>query len=51
MNFAILEDHRVKVKERGKLDKYQDFDTELKNLLKNMKVTMITIIVGPFKQS
>ena len=47
MDFAVPADHRVKVKEGKKLDKYLDFARELKKLL-NMKVTVIPIVVGDF---
>ena len=40
-------DHRVKIKESKKRNKYQDLARELKKLW-NMKVTGITIMVGAF---
>ena len=45
MNFAVLADHRVKLKESEKNDKYHDLTKELKKLW-NMKVTFISIIIG-----
>ena len=42
MNFALVVDHRVKLKESEKRDKYLDFARELK---KNMKVTVIPIVI------
>ena len=43
MDFAVLTDHKVKLKESEKKDKYLDLARELKKLW-NMKVT-ITLIV------
>ena len=45
MDFAVSDDHRVKLKENEKKDKYLDFATELKKLW-NMKVTFIPIVIG-----
>ena len=47
MNFAVPADRRVKSKESEKKNKYLDFAWELKNKLRNMKVTVIPIVVGP----
>ena len=44
-NFAVSADHRVKMKENEKRDKYLDLAWELKKLW-NMKVMMIPIIIG-----
>ena len=44
MDFAVPSYHRVKLKEREKIDKYLDFTRELKKLL-NMKVTFILIVI------
>ena len=38
-------DHRVKLKECEKRDKYNDLPRELKKL-RNMKVTIITFVIG-----
>ena len=46
-NFAVPADHRVKLKESKKKDKYQDLARELKKLW-NMKVTVIPIAIGAF---
>ena len=43
MDFAVPADHRVKLKESEKKDKYLDFTWELKKL---WKVTFIPIIIG-----
>ena len=43
MNIAILADHRVKSKERKKMDKYLDLARELKKLW-NVKVTVMPIV-------
>ena len=46
-DFAIPADHRIKLKECEKKDKYLDLDRELKKLW-NMKVTIIPIVIGDF---
>ena len=43
--FYFLVDHRVKLKEREKKDKYRDLARELKKLW-HMKVTLIPIVIG-----
>ena len=45
MDFAVLADNRVKLKESEKKDEYLDFAWELKKL-RNMKVTFIPIVIG-----
>ena len=45
MEFAILDDHRVNLKESEKKDKYLNPARELKTLW-NMEVTFIPIIIG-----
>ena len=45
MDFAVLADHRVKLKESEKKDKYQDLAWESKKPW-NMKVTVIPIVIG-----
>ena len=45
MDFAVLTDHRLILKESGKRDKYVDLTKELKKL-GNMKVTVILFVVG-----
>ena len=45
MDFAVLADHRVKLKENEEKDKYLDLARELKKLW-NMKGTVIQIIIG-----
>ena len=45
MDFAILADHRGKIKESEKRVKYLDLARKLKMLL-NMRVTVILIIIG-----
>ena len=45
MEFAVLADHRVKLKE-SKKDKYLGLARELKKLW-NMEVTVIPILIGP----
>ena len=45
MAFTVPVNHRVKIKENEKRDKYLDLARELKNLL-NMKIIVISIVVG-----
>ena len=47
VDFAVPADHRIKLKECEKGDKYLDLARELKKLW-NMKVTIITIVIGAF---
>ena len=47
VDFAVPVDHRVKLKEYEKRDKYLDLARELKKLW-NMKVTIIPIVIGAF---
>ena len=47
VEFAVPADHRIKLKECEKKDKYLDLARELKNLW-NMKVTIIPIAIGAF---
>ena len=45
MDFNVPADHRVKLKENEKKDKYMDLARELKKLW-NMNVTFIPIVIG-----
>ena len=47
VDFAVRADHRIKLKECEKKDKYLDLARELKKLW-NMKVTIIPIVIGAF---
>ena len=47
IDFAVPADHRIKLKEFEKKDKYFDLARELKKLW-NMKVTIIPIVIGAF---
>ena len=47
VDFADPADHRIKLKECEKKDKYLDFARELKKLW-NMQVTIIPIVIGAF---
>ena len=47
VDFAVLADHRIKLKEYEKKDKYLDIARELKKLW-NMKVTILPIVIGAF---
>ena len=47
VDFALPADHRIKLKECEKRDKYLDLARELKNLW-NMKVTIIPIVMDVF---
>ena len=44
MDFAVPADHRIKLKESEKKDKYHDLAGELKKLW-NMKVTIVPIVI------
>ncbi len=48
MDIAVLADHRVKLKEIEKKNKYLNLATELKKLW-NMKVTVIPTIIGALR--
>ena len=45
VDFSVLSDHRIKLKESEKKDKYLDLARELKKLW-NMKVTVIPIVIA-----
>ena len=45
VDFALAADHRVKLKENEKKDKYLDFAREMKKLW-NMKVTFVPFVIG-----
>ena len=47
VDFAVPADHRIKLKEYEKKDKYLDLARELKKLW-NMLVTIIPIVIGTF---
>ena len=47
VDFAVLSDHRIKLKECEKKDMYLDLARELKKLW-NMPVTIIPIVIGAF---
>ena len=47
VDFADPADHRIKLKEYEKRDKYLDLDRELKKLW-NMQVTIIPIVISAF---
>ena len=47
MDFAVAADHRIKLKECEKKDKYLDLARELKRLW-NMKVTIVPIVICAF---
>ena len=44
VDFIVLTNHRVKIKESEKMKKYLDLNKELKRL-SNMRLTMILIVV------
>ena len=44
---AVLADHRIKLKECEKKDKYLDIARELKNQ-RNMQMTIMPIVIGSF---
>ena len=45
VDFAVLADHKINLKESEKKDKYLDLARELKKLW-NMKVTIVPIVIG-----
>ena len=47
VDFAVPDDHRIKLKACKKRDKYLNLARELKNLW-HMKVTIIPIVIGAF---
>ena len=47
VDFAVPAEHRIKLKECEKKDKYLELARELKKLW-NMKVTIIPIVIGAF---
>ena len=47
MDFAVPVDHRIKLKESEKKDRYLDLARKLKKIW-NMKVTIIPIVIGAF---
>ena len=47
MDFAVPADHRIKLTECEKKNKYLDFARELKKIW-NMKVTIVLIVIGAF---
>ena len=47
VDFAVPADHRIKLKESEKKDKYLDLARELKKLW-NMKVSIVPIAIGAF---
>ena len=47
VEFAVPADHWINLKESEKKDKYLDLARELKKLW-NMKVTIVTIVIGAF---
>ena len=48
VDFAVPADHRIKLKESEKKDKYLDLARELKKKRWNMKMTIIPIVIGTF---
>ena len=48
VDFAFQTDHRIKLRESEKKDKYLDLACDLKKKRWNMKVKIITIVIGAF---
>ena len=48
VDLPVPADHRIKLKESEKMDKYLDLARELKKKLWNMKVAIIPIVIGAF---
>ena len=49
MDFSVLADHRVKLKESKTKDKYLDFAKKLKKKICDMKVMVIPIVIGSLR--
>ena len=47
VNFVVQADHRIKLKESEKKDKYMDLAREWRKL-RNMKVAIISVVIGAF---
>ena len=47
VDFAVPDDHRIKLKESEKKDKYIDLSRELKKLW-NVKMTIISLVISAF---
>ena len=45
VDFAVPSDHRIEIKEREKIEKYQDLKREVQKLW-NMKAKIIPIVIG-----
>ena len=45
MDLSVPAEHRLKLKENGKKDKYLDLSREMKQLW-NMKMTVVPIVIG-----
>ena len=51
MDFSVLAEHRIKLEESEKKDKYFDFTKELKKKKRrNIKMTIITMVIGAFSK-
>ena len=48
VDFAVPADHRIKLEESEKKDKCLDLAREFKQKKRNMKVTIIPIVIGAF---
>ena len=48
VDFSVLDDLRIKLKESEKKDKYLDIAKKLNKNLWNMKMTIILIAIGAF---
>ena len=48
VDFTVPADHRMKLKESEKKDKYQNLARELKKKLWNMEVIIILIVISAF---
>ena len=48
VDLAVPADHRIKLKDCEKKDKYHELARELKKKLWNMKVTIKLIVIGAF---
>ena len=45
VDFAVLEDHRIKISQQSEIENYQDLKRELK-MLWNLKISVVPIVIG-----
>ena len=45
VDFAVPEDHRIKISQQSEIENYQDLKRELK-MLWNLKIPVVPIVIG-----